>query len=96
MTGKQRAYLRGLANKIDNCYIIGKDGITDNFIKLVDDALNAKELIKIKILESALLSNKEVAAKLCDELCCQSVQMIGSKVVLYRENKKDKKIILPR
>ena len=95
MTGKQRAYLRGLANPLQAKYQIGKGGVEENYIKQIDDALEANELIKITILDTALLSGREAAAALCNALGAESVQIIGNRVVLYRESKKNKKIILP-
>ncbi|MBQ8004495.1 MAG: ribosome assembly RNA-binding protein YhbY [Oscillospiraceae bacterium] len=96
MTGKQRAYLRGLANGIDAKYQIGKDGIDDETIKMVDLALEANELIKIKILENALLDTRSVSDVLCEATGANPVQCIGNKVVLYRESEKNKTIILPK
>ena len=95
MTSKQRAYLRGLANPLQAKYQIGKGGVEENFIKQIDDALEANELIKITILDSALLSGREVATALCEALGAESIQIIGNRLVLYRESKKNKKIILP-
>ena len=95
MTSKQRAYLRGLANPLQAKYQIGKGGVEEGFLRQIDDALEANELIKITILETALLSTREAAALLCAPLCAESVQMIGNKIVLYRESKKHKKITLP-
>lgn len=95
MTSKQRAYLRGLANPLQAKYQIGKGGVEENYVKQIDDALEANELIKITVLESALLSTREAAAVLCDALGAHSVQIIGNRVVLYRESKKNKKIFLP-
>lgn len=96
MTGKQRAYLRGLANGIDAKYQIGKDGIDDETVKMIDLALEANELIKIKILENALLDTRTVSDVLCENTGAHPVQCIGNKVVLYRESQKNKTINLPR
>ncbi len=96
MTGKQRAYLRGLANGIDAKYQIGKDGIDDETIKMVDLALEANELIKIKILENSLLDTRSVSDVLCEHTGAYPVQCIGNKVILYRESQKNKVIVIPR
>ena len=99
LTSKQRAYLRGLANPLEPIVIIGKDGIGDNLIKQANDALEARELIKCRVLENSMLTAREA----CDELSVatrsEQVQVIGTKCVLYRPtHKKDKKdkIILPK
>ena len=89
LTSKQRAQLRGLANSIDTILHVGKDGIGDNLVKQADDALEARELIKGKVLENSLLSSREALASATRS---QVVQVIGTKFVLYRPtHKKDKK-----
>lgn len=96
LTGKQRSYLKGLTHKIDPIFQIGKNGITENFIKQVDDALEARELIKIKVLNNSLLDPKETANLLAEKTNAEFVQSIGNKFSLYRESKENKKIQLPR
>ena len=92
LTSKQRAQLRGLANSIDTILIVGKDGIGDNLVKQADDALEARELIKGRVLENSLLSAREAAEELAQRTRSQVVQVIGTKFVLYRPtHKKDKK-----
>ena len=95
LTSKQRAYLRGLANSLDPIIIVGKDGITENVAIQVRDALRARELIKGKVLESALLTAREVSDELCRRCGADPVQCIGSKFVLYQKNEKEPKIVLP-
>lgn len=94
LTSKQRAYLRGLANTCDTILQIGKGGISEQTLVQVRDALSARELIKIRTLETSPLSTREAADAIAKELDCDVVQVIGSKIVLYKENKKDKKIYL--
>ena len=94
LTSKQRAYLRGLANTYDTILQIGKGGISEQTLVQVRDALSARELIKIRTLETSPLSTREAADAIAKELDCDVVQVIGSKIVLYKENKKDKKIFL--
>lgn len=97
LTSKQRAQLRGLANNIDTILHIGKDGIGDNLICQADDALEARELIKGKVLENSMLSAREGAEELARATRSQVVQVIGTKFVLYREThskEKDKRIKL--
>ena len=91
LTSKQRAQLRGLANTLDPIVHIGKDGIGENLVKQADEALEARELIKCKVLDHSLLTAREA----CDELSrltrSEQVQVIGTKFVLYREShSKDK------
>ena len=85
LTSKQRAQLRGLANSIDTILHVGKDGLGDNLIKQASDALEARELIKGRVLENSLLTSREAADALAEATRSQVVQVIGSKFVLYRE-----------
>ena len=92
LTSKQRAQLRGLANSIDTILIVGKDGIGDNLVKQADDALEARELIKGKVLENSLMSAREAAEALAPLTRSEVVLFIVTKFVLYRQrHKKDKK-----
>lgn len=86
LTSKQRAQLRGLANSIDTILHVGKDGIGDNLVKQADDALEARELIKGKVLENSLMSAREAAEALAPRTRSEVVQVIGTKFVLYRES----------
>ena len=97
LTSKQRSQLRSLANGIDTIIHIGKDGIGPNLVKQADDALEARELIKGKVLENSMLSAREGAEELARATRSQVVQVIGTKFVLYREThskEKDKRIKL--
>ena len=86
LTSKQRAQLRGLANSIDTIIHIGKDGISENLIKQADDALEARELIKGRVLENNLEYDARLAAEeLAQATRSEVVQVIGTKFVLYRE-----------
>lgn len=97
LTSKQRAQLRGLANGIDTILHIGKEGIGDNLIAQANDALEARELIKGRVLENSLLSAREGAEALAKATRAEVVQVIGTKFVLYRpshnKEKKDKIIL---
>ena len=84
LTSKQRAQLRGLANDIDTIVQVGKDGIGDNLIKQVNDALEARELIKGRVLENSMYTPREAAEELSAATRSEVVQVIGSKFVLYR------------
>lgn len=87
LTSKQRASLRKLANGIPAILQIGKGGICDNLIKQIDDALNARELVKITILETAFLDTKETCNEVARMLNAEPIQAIGFKFVLYRRSK---------
>lgn len=92
LTSKQRAQLRGLANGIDTILHVGKDGLGDNLIKQADDALEARELIKGKVLENSMLTAREAVEDLAKATRSEVVQVIGTKFVLYRQShNKDKK-----
>lgn len=84
LTSKQRAQLRSLATNMDTIVLVGKDGIGDNLVKQVNDALEARELIKGRVLENSLLTAREAAEELSVAARCEVVQVIGSKFVLYR------------
>ena len=87
LTSKQRAQLRGLANSIDTILHIGKDGIGENLIKQADDALEARELVKGKVLDNNIEYDARTAAEeLARATRAQVVQVIGTKFVLYRES----------
>ncbi len=96
ITGKQRSYLKGLANRLDPIFQLGKSGLSENFLKQVDEALETRELVKINILQNCFLDAKEVANEMAEALDAEFVQSIGNKFVLYRESKDNKKINLPR
>ena len=98
LTSKQRAQLRGLANSIDTILIIGKDGIGDNLVKQANDALEARELVKGRVLENSLYTAREAAEELKVPTRSEVVQVIGSKFVLYRmqHDKAKRKIELVR
>ena len=100
LTSKQRAQLRGLANGIDTILQVGKDGIGENLIKQADDALEARELIKCRVLETSEYTAREAADALAQATRSEVVQVIGTKFVLYRQShrkdKKDKIVLLKK
>jgi len=95
MTSKQRAYLKGLAMNIDPIFQIGKSSLTPEVTEAVGEAFNTRELIKIAVLKNCFDDPKEIAAVLAERTHSQVVQVIGKKIVLYKENKDNKKINLP-
>ena len=98
LTSKQRAQLRGIANGIDTIVIVGKDGITDNLVKQANDALDAREIIKCRVLENSMLTAREACEELSRLTRSEQVQVIGTKFVLYRRHydKSKRKIELVR
>lgn len=98
LTSKQRAQLRGLANGIDTIIHIGKDGVGENLIIQANDALEARKLIKGKVLENSLMTAREGAEELAKATRSEVVQVIGTKFVLYRQShnkeKKDKIVLV--
>ncbi len=95
LKGKQRSYLKSLANGIEPILILGKNGLTDNVLKQLDDALEARELIKIKCLENSGLDTTETASEVVKLLKAEFVQSIGSKFTIYRKAK-EPKINIPK
>ena len=97
ITSKQRAYLKGLAMTMDPILQLGKGGLTPENAASVDEALAARELIKINVLQNCLEDSRQMAETLAERTRSQVVQVIGRKIVLYREGKDDKKkIVLPK
>ena len=97
ITSKQRAYLKGLAMTMDPILQLGKGGLTPENTASVDEALAARELIKINVLQNCLEDSRQMAETLAERTRSQVVQVIGRKIVLYREGKDDKKkVVLPK
>ena len=94
LTSKQRAYLRGLANGLPAIMQIGKGGIGDNLVNTVSDALEARELIKMSVLENCMETPKEMANALAAATKADVVGVVGRKIILYRESVNNKKIEL--
>ncbi len=93
MTSKQRAYLKGLAMTMEPIFQLGKSSITPEYTKSIQEALDARELIKISVLQNCLDDPHELAQILAERTKSQVVQVIGKKIVLYKEGKKEKKKI---
>lgn len=96
LTGKQRSYLKSMANKMDPLFQIGKNGITENFVEQVKEALETRELIKIKVLNNSMLEADDVSKELCQRAEAEFVQSIGNKIVIYKESEENKEIELPK
>ncbi len=98
LSSKQRAYLRGLANKENAIFQIGKSGISDEILTELDIVLEKRELIKITVLETAFMSTRTACEAICEEIGAEPVQCIGNKVVIYRmaREKNNRRIVLPK
>ncbi|WP_138203996.1 ribosome assembly RNA-binding protein YhbY [Haloimpatiens lingqiaonensis] len=95
MTSKQRSYLRSLANTITPIFQVGKGGINEPFLKQIEDALEARELIKLSVLNNSEFTAREASDIICEKIKCDGVQCIGNKFVLYKKSQKKPKIELP-
>ena len=96
MTTKQRAYLKSLAMTMDPIFQVGKNSITPELTNAIAEALEARELIKISVLKNCIDDPREIAELVAERTRSQVVQVIGKKIVLYKESKdKNKKIVLP-
>ena len=96
MTSKQRSYLMGLAMNIDPVFHIGKSGLTPEVTEAVRETFNTRELVKIGVLKNCFEDPRQMAQLLADRTGAQVVQIIGKKIVLYKESKDHKKIELPK
>ena len=95
LTTKQRAYLRSQATHIDTIMQIGKGGVGDAMVKTVGDALEARELMKVRVLENSGYTAKEAANEIAEKVGADVVSVVGTKFVLYRESERKKRIELP-
>ena len=94
LTSKQRAYLRSLSQSLDTIFQIGKGGISEEICNQIENALEARELIKARVLENSGYTAKEAAEVISEAVKCDVVSCVGTKFVLYKESKKKKKIII--
>ena len=96
MTSKQRAYLKSLANTLNPIFQVGKFSLTPEFVTAIDEAFNTRELLKIAVLKNCLDDPNEIAQTIAERTHSQVVQVIGKKIILYKPDKKNPKIILPK
>ncbi len=96
LTGKQRSYLKALANPLKPVIQLGKEGITDAFINQVNETIEKRELVKVHVLESCALPIDEVADIVAMRTRSEFVQSIGRKFVIYRKHKEKPVIELPK
>ena len=94
LTSKQRAYLRSLSQKLDTIFQIGKAGVTDETCTQIANALEARELIKARVLDNSGYTAKEAAEVIAEAIGCDVVSCVGTKFVLYKESEKKKRIEL--
>lgn len=96
MTSKQRAYLMGLAHNIDTILHVGKGSVTPEITTAIDEALTKRELIKINVLKNCMDDPKSIGIVLAERTQSELIQVIGRKIVLYKANKDNPKITLPK
>lgn len=96
MTSKQRAYLKSLASTIDPLFQIGKGSVTPEVIEAISEAFNNRELLKIAVLKNCMDDPRAIAEVVAERTRSQVVHVIGKKIVLYKPDKKNPKIILPQ
>ncbi len=96
LSSKQRAYLRGLAQELDTIFQIGKSGVTEEICHQLSNALEARELIKARVLDNSGYTAKEAANEIADAIDCDVVSCVGTRFVLYKESVNKKRIELPR
>jgi RNA-binding protein len=95
LTGKQKRHLRSLAHHLDPIFQVGKGGVNENLIRQIEDALEARELLKVSVLQNCEQDKDEVAEELIEGAGAELVQVIGKTIVLYKESVENKKIKLP-
>ena len=96
MTSKQRAYLKGLASTIDPLFQVGKGSVTPEVVEAISEAFNNRELLKIAVLKNCMDDPRAIAEVVAERTRSQVVHVIGKKIVLYKENKDNPKIVLPK
>ena len=96
MTSKQRAYLKSLANDLNPIFQVGKASLTPEVTEAVSEAFGTRELLKIAVLKNCMDDPKEIASIIAERTHSQVVQVIGKKIILYKPDTKDPKIILPK
>ncbi len=95
LTGKQRAFLRSMANTLETVLTVGKDGVTPGTLKEAYDLLQAREIVKCAVSQNAPLTAREASDVLCEKTGASPVQVIGRRFTIYRKHDKEPKIVLP-
>ncbi|WNF21794.1 ribosome assembly RNA-binding protein YhbY [Mesobacillus jeotgali] len=96
LTGKQKRFLRSKAHHLTPIFQVGKGGVNENMVKQIADVLEARELIKVSILQNCDEDRDTVADQLSRGAKAELVQVIGNTIVLYKESRENKQIVLPR
>lgn len=96
LTGKQKRFLRSKAHHLDPIFQVGKGGVNDNMIKQISDALEARELLKVSVLQNCEDDRDTVAQELSKGAKAELVQIIGNTIVLYKQSKENKQLELPK
>ncbi len=96
MTSKQRAYLKSLASTLNPTFQVGKSSLTPEFTSAIAEAFNTRELLKIAVLKNCADDPNEIAEMISERTHSQIVQVIGKKIILYKPDKKNPKIMLPK
>lgn len=96
MTSKQRAYLKGLAMNLEPVFQVGKSSLTPELTESISECFNKRELLKISVLKNCMDDSREIAEMLAERTRSEVVQVIGKKIILYKESKDHKKIELPK
>ncbi|WP_282941412.1 ribosome assembly RNA-binding protein YhbY [Paenibacillus sp. RC67] len=95
LTGKQKRYLRSMAHHLNPIFQVGKGGVNEHLIRHIEEALEVRELIKVTVLNNCMEDRNEVGQQLADEAGAELVQVIGKIIVLYKESRDKKTIVLP-
>ena len=95
LTGKQKRYLRSLAHHLDPIFQVGKGGVNDQLIRHIEEAIEVRELLKVSVLNNCLEDSDDIANELAEKSGSELVQRIGKTIVLYKESKENKQIVLP-
>ncbi|WP_251554771.1 ribosome assembly RNA-binding protein YhbY [Neobacillus muris] len=95
LTGKQKRFLRSKAHHLDPIFQVGKGGVNENMVRQIGDALEARELLKVSVLQNCEDDKTDVAHQLAEGADAELVQIIGNTIVLYKESKENKQIVLP-
>jgi len=95
LTGKQKRFLRSQAHHLNPIFQVGKGGVNENMIKQISNALEARELFKVSVLQNCDVDRDTVAKQLAEGAKAEVVQIIGNTIVLYKESKENKQIQLP-
>ncbi len=95
LTGKQRAYLRSLSNPLDAIFQIGKGGVTEEMCLQIGNCLEARELIKLRVLENSGYTARDAADEIAEKIGADVISVVGNRFVLYKESEKKKRIEIP-